>query len=237
MDKLQPIGGGLQIYVSDTHRYGTDAVMLAYFSKVIGGNKVCELGTGCGIISLLLSREQKPSVLAVDIQQDAIELVEKSVKLNNLDNITPLKADLKELKGNADFDVVIMNPPYKTANGGLHSENEGLKIARSEIMCNTNDIVECANRLLKYMGRLCMCQRPERTIDLLCAMRQNKIEPKRMRFVHIRDNKEPMLVLVEGVKGGHSALKVEPPLIIEKSDGSYTDEVEQIYSLYRKARG
>ncbi|MEE1186069.1 MAG: tRNA1(Val) (adenine(37)-N6)-methyltransferase [Acutalibacteraceae bacterium] len=237
MDKLQPIGGNLEIFVSKEHRYGTDAVMLSYFSKVKSKDKVCELGTGCGIISLLLSREQKPQILAVDIQQNAIDLVQKSIEYNKLNNITPLCADLKTLKGKQDFDVVIMNPPYKKANAGLHSDNDSIKIARSEIMCNLSDIIDCADRLLKYSGRLCMCQRPERMTDLICAMRDKKIEPKRVRFVHIRDNKEPMLVLVEGIKGASSGLKAEPPLIIEKHDGTYTDEAEQIYALYRQARG
>ena len=118
MDKLQPIGGNLEIFVSKEHRYGTDAVMLSYFSKVKSKDKVCELGTGCGIISLLLSREQKPQILAVDIQQNAIDLVQKSIEYNKLNNITPLCADLKTLKGKQDFDVVIMNPPYKKANAG-----------------------------------------------------------------------------------------------------------------------
>ena len=233
---LYPLGGGLQIYTNNVHKFGTDAILLSRFSSPRINDIACDFGTGCGIIPLLWCRGKAPkSVTAVDIQPDAIEFVEKSVGLNGLSGrITPMLADLKALPSEmaGKFTLVTMNPPYKKLTGGLISPENGRAIARHEIKCNLDDIVKAAARLLKPSGRLCMCHRPERLADLICAMREYGVEPKRLRTVSNRTDSAPSLVLCEGRKGGATGMTVEPSLIIETDSGEYTAQMKEIYAEF-----
>ncbi len=237
---LQPLGGGVQIYTNNVHKFGTDAILLANFAAVRINDVACDLGTGCGIIPLLWCRGSAPKrIVAVDIQRDAAALVKSSVELNGLGGrISPLCADLNALPGEmaGSFTLVTMNPPYKRLSDGVISPEDGRAIARHEIKCNLDGIIKAAARLLKPSGRLCMCHRPERLADLLCAMRAHGIEPKRLCTVSQRANSAPSLVLCEGRKGGAVGMTVDAPLIIETESGGYTAKMKEIYAEFESAR-
>lgn len=230
---FEQLNGGLAVCVTDDHKFGTDAFLLADFAAVRRKDTVCDLGTGCGIIPFLWCRHDAPKqIYCVDIQQKAIEQTKISVEKNNLaEKVFPICSDLKELKGKLPFgvfDAVTCNPPYKAENTGIISESKSDKIARHETMCSVYDVAKAAAKLLKFGGRLCVCQRPERLCDVLEAMRQNGIEPKRVRFVQQRETTAPWLFLAEGKKGSKPFLKVEKPLIIE-GEGGFSRELLDIY--------
>ncbi len=236
--ELQPLGSGVSIYVSKNHRYGTDALLLADFASVGKNGKVCDLGTGCGIIPLLWCRDGfAGKVYGVDIMEEAVKLCHCSLEENGFaDRFYPVQADLKQIKqsclGGSSFDVVTMNPPYKKAGSGVVSENEALSAAKNEILCTLEDIISAADYLLKYGGRLCLCSRPERLTDTICYMRSSKIEPKRLRMVSQRPGREPNLFLIEGKKGGKPGLKVLPQLYIEDLGGGWSQEMKKIYGEF-----
>jgi len=194
------------IYTSAVHSFGSDAVLLHDFMEQKYKNKtVCELGTGCGIIAILMSPKAK-QIHAIDIQKDAIDLLEKSIKLNKIKNITPVCADLRKLIINyqlsiVNYDAVVINPPYKKLNTGKMYENDGKNIARFEICCTPDDICAAAKKLLKPMGSLFLCYRPERLADIICSMRSHGIEPKRLKIT-------PKLILIEGKKGAKPGMQI-----------------------------
>ena len=222
------------VCASEDHRFGTDAFLLTDFTKYKKNDLVCELGTGCGIISLIMSRENAPSkIYAVDIQENAIEQLKLGIEKSGLSNIVPVCADLKILWDDAPLgkcSLVVCNPPYKAANAGIESGPTSQRIARHEILCNINDVCRAASRLLRFGGRLCMCNRPERLADVISAMKANDIEPKLLRFVSNRPDQAPWLFLIEGKKGSKPYMKVAPSLYMQGDDG-YSDEVKKIYRL------
>ncbi|MGN0675264.1 MAG: tRNA1(Val) (adenine(37)-N6)-methyltransferase [Oscillospiraceae bacterium] len=222
----------IDICVSDEHKFGTDAFLLADFASPRRKDKVCDLGTGCGIIPMLMHISFSPNIIyGIDIQKQAIEQFNITVKRNKLDNIFPIHADLKELWENAPLgmiDVVTCNPPYKAANAGIESFADAHKIARHEILCNINDVCRAASRLLKFGGKLCLCNRPERLADVISAMKANDIEPKTLRFVSKTPADAPWLFLIDGKKGGKSFMKVLPQLYINGSEG-FSEELLNIY--------
>lgn len=223
-----------KIYVcaSTDHRFGTDAFLLADFSKYRRKDKACDLGTGCGIIPLIMQKCDPPQITyAVDIQEGAIEQLRLGLEKSETSGIIPVCADLKELWEDAPFgqlDLVTCNPPYKADNAGFQSVITAQRIARHEIMCNINDVCRAAEKLLKFGGRLCMCNRPERLADTICAMRENNIEPKRIRFVSKTPNDAPWLFLIEGKKGSKPFMVTEPQLYIRSGDG-FSEELTRIY--------
>ncbi|MBQ5590294.1 MAG: methyltransferase [Clostridia bacterium] len=229
--------GIYSIFCSNIHRFGTDAVLLEYFANVKRAKNVCDLGTGCGIIPfLMLQTNEKLKVTAIDIQEDAISLVEKAVELNKLnDKIMPVNCDLKNLPKQlySQFDLVTMNPPYKRAGSGKTTGVRGIDIARNEIECTLSDICSAAAQLLMPNGRFCICQRPERFGEVIYEMKRAGIEPKLIRNVINKTGDEPMLVLVSGIKGGKCATKMLPDLILKNSDDSDTKEVTDIYRIMR----
>ena len=232
--KLQPIGAGIEIYTNGVHKFGTDAVLLAHFAAPTEKDSACDLGTGCGIIPLLWCRDKKPHILtAVDIQPDATQLLKMSAKHNSIDGIDICNADLRHLDKDMQgkYTLVTMNPPYKKVEGGLISPNEGRAIARHEIKCTVTDMTKAAAGLLKPSGRLCVCHRPERLADLICAMREAGIEPKRLQLVCQRVGDAPMLILCEGRRGGNSGMTLLPPLIVEDGQGGYSPEMKEIYAF------
>lgn len=239
-EKVEPLGGGVRIIVSDEHKFWTDTVLLAHFSSPRKNDKACDLGTGCGAIPLIWLRNGlTSSVTAVEIQQNACSMLERSLEMNGLsDRVNIVNADLRELKGLVPFsvfDVVVCNPPYKAEGTGIISSNESHLIARHELMCTMDDIAAAASRLLQFSGRFCICQRPERLCDVLEAMRANNIEPKRLRFVQQRKNKPPKLFLAEGRRRGRpGGLIVEPTLFIENEKGEFSDEMISIYGEYKE---
>ena len=238
--KKEPLGK-FSIYVSKEHTFGTDAVLLADFAGSKKVKRACDLGTGCGIIPLLLLKNDSTvSVDGVEIQEKGAKIAEENVALNNLQGIfTVHNRDLKELKGvlpSGAFDVVTCNPPYKAKDTGNPNLSEAERIARHETLCVFKDVVKAAAYLLKFGGRLCVCHRPERLADIICDMRECGIEPKIFREVIQREGEEPWLVLVEGRLGGRMGMTVLPPLYVEKN-GELSDEMMAIYGDYKQGKG
>lgn len=231
------LSDNIKIAVSSDHTFGTDAVLLSHFATPKYKDKALDMGTGCGIIPMLWLRDDRQSdIHCLDIQQNAIEQVNASIKVNNLqDRLTPHLCDLREVSSEFPaecFTLVTMNPPYKPVNTGIESLGESARIARHEVCCNIEDAVKAGAYLLTYMGRLCMCHRPERLVDTLATMRQYKIEPKRLRFVVDRQGEEPFLFLVEGKKGAKPFLRVEPTLVIKNEESKFTPGMIEIYGSY-----
>lgn len=233
------INGRLKICTSPEHKFGTDAFLLSDFAQVKRKDQCVDLGTGCGIIPLLWFREMEdaPQVAyGVDIQPQAIQQMKKTVEACELQGrLIPVEGDLKDLSPQlpADsFTLVTCNPPYKATNTGILNEADAHTIARHEILCNIDDVCRAAARLLKFGGRLCICQRPERLLDTLEAMRKYKIEPKRLRFVQKKGDTAPWLFLVEGKKGSAPYLKVEAPFLIQQKDSDEnSEELRRVYRL------
>ena len=233
--KFEKLGNNCELCVSKEHTFGTDAFLLADFAKVRHKDIVCDLGTGCGIIAVLMKLRYEPKkVYGIDIQKQAIEQFEITVERSSLSEVYPLQMDLKTLTDKVPLgqcDVVTCNPPYKAAKAGIESELDAHKIARHEILCNINDVCAAADKLLKFGGRLCLCNRPERLADVICAMRANHIEPKTLRFVSKTEYDTPWLFLIEGRKGGGAFMKVMPQLFMNSGDG-ISRELSEIYGHY-----
>ena len=232
--KFEKLTDKITVCASSDHRFGTDAFLLADFSGYRQKDTVCDLGTGCGIIPLIMQKKMPLAVTyAVDIQEGAIEQLRLGLERSETTGIVPVCADLKELWEGAPLDkcdLVTCNPPYKAANAGFESVIDAQKIARHEIMCDIDDVCRAAERLLKFGGRLCVCNRPERLADVISAMKNHNIEPKRIRFV----SKTPWLFLVEGKKGSKPFMKVEKQLYIRSGDG-FSDELKRIYETGKES--
>ena len=235
-ERLEPLGKGMKIVVSDSHTFGTDAILLASFASIKRKDVACDMGTGCGIIPLVWIKGETKSVFAVDIQEKACSQLTKSLSINEIeDRINVVNADLRNLKGLlpfGTFDLVTMNPPYKPVGTGIESLSEADKIARHETMCTIDDAVAAAAKLLKFGGRFCMCHRPERLCDSVCSMREGGIEVKRIRFVVEREGKAPWLVLVEGKRGSKSHVTIEKQLVMKDKDGNNTEEYRSMFGDY-----
>lgn len=239
-EHIEDLGCDVGVIVSKQHTFGTDAMLLASFANPKRSDIACDFGTGCGIIPFLWLRDGKCSeISAVEIQENACNQVERSITLNNTEKITLYNRDLKNLDGFAlaSFDLVTMNPPYKIENGGIKNKDESATIARHETFCNMDDIAKSASKLLRFGGKFCICHRPERVFDAMVAMRDNGIEPKRLRFVSKKGDTQPWLVLIEGKRGAKNGLKVEKPFMAYNDDGTLTDEMLEITEKYRKETG
>ncbi len=236
--KFEKLTDKITVCASSDHRFGTDAFLLADFSGYRQKDTVCDLGTGCGIIPLIMQKKMPPAVTyAVDIQEGAIEQLRFGLERSETTGIVPVCADLKELWEGAPLDrcdLVTCNPPYKAANAGFESVIDAQKIARHEIMCDIDDVCRAAERLLKFGGRLCVCNRPERLADVISAMKNHNIEPKRIRFVSKTPDDAPWLFLVEGKKGSKPFMKVEKQLYIRSGDG-FSDELKRIYETGKES--
>ena len=229
-NKTEYLGGNITCVVSDDHTFGTDAVLLSRFSAPKRKDVCCDLGTGCGIIPLLWLREDfNNPVTAVEIQENACELVRESIELNNLQGkLEIINCDLREFAENlpmGKFSLVTFNPPYFSVDSGMSSPNDSVRIARHEIMSDVFEGAKCASYILKFGGRFCVCHRPERLPDVFEAMRKNNIEPKRMAFCRRNKLTKPFLVLVEGKKGAKPSLVVEDEIIMADENGNYIDGV------------
>ncbi len=234
--KKEYLGAGITAFVSNSHIFGTDAVLLADFAAPSKKARCCDLGSGCGIIPLLWCKRETGKITAVEIQPLAVEQINAAIEFNSLsERLEAVNADLRELKGKVPFgcyDVVTMNPPYKASGAGIESRSGADKIARHETMCSLSDVCAAAKKLLNFGGRLCMCIRPERLCELFCEMRAADIEPKRLRLVSKLPGKAPWLALVEGRRGGRSGMTVEPELFVYGDSGEYSDEMKKIYGDY-----
>lgn len=233
LDDLQLNGINI-IQKKKAFRFGIDAVLLANYANVKNNHTVIDLCTGTGIVPFIIAGKTKAKkVLGIEIQDEFVEMAHRSVEINNLQNrVDFMCADLKDtavLKKLERADVVTVNPPYKLMNAGIKNATDKLTIARHEVLCNLEDVIAASRILLKDNGRLYMVHRPERLADIFCLMREYKIEPKRVKFVHPSAKKAPNIVLVEGQRDGGSFLKFEEPLYVYDDKGCYTKEIDEIY--------
>lgn len=216
--------------------FGIDSVLLSDFAKEIKNNStVLDLGSGTGIISILLSKKiNAKKIIGVEIQKDVYEMSKKSILLNDLQNVEFINEDIKNLNNiikNNSCDAIVTNPPYMKNNSGIKNNNNEYKlISRHEIKCNIEDIIKISSKLLKDNGELYMVHRPDRLVGIIETLRKYKLEPKKIRFVHSRQGENSNLVLIKAIKNSREFLKVEKPLYIYKKDNKYTDEVLEIYN-------
>ena len=214
--------------------FGMDAVLLSGFVRVKPGVRVLDLGTGTGIIPLLVeAKTQASHISAIEIQEESADMARRSVQLNHLeDKISIVTGDLREADqffDAASFDVVTCNPPYMIGQHGLKNPDAPKAIARHEILCTLEDVVRMAARLLRPGGHFCMVHRPFRLAEIITVMTRYQLEPKRMKLVHPYVDREPNMVLIEGCRGGRPRMTVEKPLIVFREPNVYHDEIRDVY--------
>ena len=233
VDDLQ-LNGLKLIQKQQGFRFGVDAVLLSHFANIKSRHRVIDLCTGTGIVPFLAYGKYAPKeVIGLEIQEDMVEMANRSSVLNNTTDIVKfVHGDLKDkslLDSLGKFDVLTVNPPYKLNNAGIINPNDKLAIARHEVMCTLEDVIVAARRLLKDNGRMFIVHRPERLADIFGLMRKYKIEPKRVRMVQPNTKKAPNIVLVEGQRDGGAFLKWEEPLYVYDDNGNYSEEIDRIY--------
>lgn len=216
--------------------FGMDAVLLSGFAKVKEGEEVLDLGTGTGIIPVLLKAKTKGKhFTGLEIQEECAEMARRSVEYNGLGSeITIFRGDIKEaaeIFGAASFHVVTCNPPYMIGQHGLKNPHMPKAIARHEILCTLENVVSQAAKVLGDRGRFYMVHRPFRLVEIMNMLTKYKLEPKRMQLVYPFIDREPNMVLIEALKGGNSRITVEPPLIVYEKPGVYTKEVLKRYDM------
>ena len=214
--------------------FGMDAVLLSGFARAKKQERCLDLGCGNGIIPILMeAKTEGKHFTGLEIQPESADMAKRSVALNGLqDRIDIVEGDIKDASkifGASSFHVVTTNPPYMTAQHGLTILYEATTIARHEVLCNLEDIIRESARLLMPGGRFYMVHRPFRLAEIISLMVQYRMEPKRMRLVYPYVDREPNMVLIEGLRGGKSRMTVEKPLIVYKEPGKYTDEIYDVY--------
>ncbi|MBQ3852671.1 MAG: tRNA1(Val) (adenine(37)-N6)-methyltransferase [Lachnospiraceae bacterium] len=235
IDDLQRAGLRL---IQDPERFcfGMDAVLLSHFATCPDGGTLLDLGTGTGIIPILMSALTKASHLTgLEIQEESADMADRSVSLNGIgDRVSIVKGDIKEAGGifpRASFDCITCNPPYLQGDHGIVNPADAKAIARHEVLCTLEDVVSAAEQLLKPNGHFFMVHRPFRLSEIMCLMHEHNLEPKRMRLVYPMADREPNMVLIEGIRGAKMRITVEKPLILQNPDGSYTEEVKELYGF------
>lgn len=216
--------------------FGMDAVLLSGFARVKKGETALDMGTGTGIIPILLSqRTEGKHFTGLEIQAECAEMADRSVKYNCLeDRIQIVEGDIKEaagIFGAASFDVVTCNPPYMIGQHGLTNPHLPKAIARHEILCTFDDVASQAAGVLKDRGRFYLVHRPFRLVELMAALTKYKLEPKRMQLVYPYIDKEPNMVLIEACKGGNSRIQIERPLVVYEKPGVYTKDILELYQM------
>lgn len=214
--------------------FGMDAVLLSGFCHLKEGDKVLDLGTGTGIIPILLEAKTKAAHLTgLEIQEESADMASRSVLLNHLSHkITIIQGDIKEAKSlfpAASFDTITCNPPYMIGNHGIKNPDAPKAIARHEILCNLEDVISQAAYLLKPGGNFFLVHRPFRLVEIFATLTKYKLEPKRMQMVHPFVNQEPNMVLIEANRGGKSRITIEKPIIVYQEKGVYTPEIYDVY--------
>lgn len=237
IDELH-IKGYRIIQNSDGFCFGMDAVLLSGFADVRENETVLDLGTGTGIIPILLEAKYSGChYTGLEIQEAFVDMAGRSVSLNLIEHkVEIIQGDIKEaasLFPLSSFDVITSNPPYMTSGKGLTNPESIKAIARHEVLCSLEDVIKNAAKLVKVGGRFYMVHRPHRLMDIMDLLRRYKMEPKRLRMVHSYDNKDATMVLVEAVRHGKPMIKVEPPLIVYKGVNQYTDEIYKLYGIQK----
>ena len=232
-DQLRP--GGLRIYYDDAlFPPGTDSFLLSAFPRLKGGLRVCDLGSGTGLLgTLLLQRQDDLTVTGIELLPQAADLARRGAEANGIaDRLTTITGDLRDVRQllpAGSFDLVIANPPYYPLASGALSPDDARRAARAETACTLADIFRAAAWLLRWGGSFCLVHKPERLTDLLCAARDAGLEPKRLRLVSPAADRSPSLVLLECRRGGKPGLEFQPPLILYTPDGHPTLELDAIY--------
>lgn len=237
-ERLDDLQNGYEI-IQDTEKFcfGIDAVLLSGFARVKSRERVLDLGTGTGIIPILLkAKTSGEHFTGLEIQEECVQMAVRSVAYNHLEeHISIRQGDIKEASaifGRASFDVVTSNPPYMIHSHGLENPDFPKAIARHEILCTLEDVISQASRILKVKGRFYLIHRPFRLAEIMGLMMKYHLEPKRMQLVYPFVNREPNLVLLEGVLGGKSRIQVERPLIVYEKPGVYTQDVLDMYDSF-----
>lgn len=216
--------------------FGIDAVLLSDFAKVKKNENVLDIGTGTGIIPILLtSKTEGKHFTGLEIQADSADMAKRSVELNNLEEkVSIVNGDIKEALNyfeRESFNVITSNPPYMIDTAGASNEADEKTIARHEIMCTLDDVIREGSKLLKVSGRFYMVHRPFRLVEIFETFKKYNLEPKTLRMVHPFIDKEPNMVLIEAIKCAKSGIKTLKPLIVYKEQGVYTDEIFEIYGM------
>lgn len=220
--------------------FGIDSVLISDYAKNLKkGAKVVDIGTGTGIIGILLCGKTEIShITGIEIQEEVAEMATRSIKLNNLEEKFEIQninvKDIFNVIEPNTIDVIVTNPPYMKLNTGAKNIEKKKLISRHEVECNLEDIISISYKLLKSKGEFYMVHRAERIVDIMFLLRKYKVEPKKIRFVHPRKEKEPNLVLIKCVKNGGNGLKIDKPLIVYDDCGNYTDEIYKIYNKEQK---
>jgi len=217
------------------YRFSIDAVLLADYTKPRPEETAVDLGTGCGVIPLILAfRYPETRFVGIEIQSTLAELAARNVQENDMSNrITIICRDMKAVSKDliqGPIDLVVSNPPYRKPDSGRINPNPQRAVARHEIKVTLEEVVQTAARLLRYGGRFTTIYPAERLVDLISRMRSEGIEPKKVRTVHSRSGADAKLMLVEGVKGGRPGVDIAPPLVVYQDEGVYTEEVENMFS-------
>jgi len=218
------------------YRFSIDAVLLAYHANPRAQQKVLDLGTGCGIISLILaSRRLDLKIYAVEVQRELADLADANVHQNQLqDRIHVWCTDMKLLTPamtSGPVDLIVSNPPYHKTGSGRINPDAQRAVARHEIKASLDDVLQTTRRMLRTAGRFVTIYTAERTTDILSRMRNEQIEPKMLRMIHSNRDTDARLILIEGIKGGRPGLKIRPPLIVYDENGDYTADVQQMFEL------
>ncbi|PYI50202.1 tRNA1(Val) (adenine(37)-N6)-methyltransferase [Paenibacillus flagellatus] len=220
------------IQSDDVFSFSLDAVLLARFCSVPPRGRIADLCTGNGVIPLLLSTRTKADIVGVEIQERLADMAERNVRMNGLESrLHMLQADLKEAHvalGYGRFDLVTVNPPYLPVRSGDHKLNIHIAAARHELYCTLDDVLAACSRLVRTGGKVAMVHRPSRLIEIVCGMREHRLEPKRIRFVHPRAGEEANIVLIEAIRDGKPELRLLPPLIVHEENG-YCQELLDVY--------
>ena len=239
MEVVDTLKNGYKIIQdSEKFKFGIDAILLSHFAfnQIRNNEKVIDLGTGNGIIPLMIAKSRANSIVGLEIQEENVEIAKRSVELNQLEEkIQIIHGDIKAVDKKFtkhSFDVVVSNPPYMINEHGKQNPTEAKSIARHEVLCNLEDIISAVDYLLKPFGKFFMIHRPFRLPEIFSLLTKYKIEPKRMELVSPFLQKEPNLVLIEARKNANPRLQIEENLIVYEKPGIYTEKINQIYSSF-----
>jgi len=229
------VRGGLKIIQSSSaFCFSMDAVLLANFATVKKGETVIDLGTGTGVIPLLISaRSQVNQIIGLEIQKDCCERAQRSIRGNGLENLIQItEGDIcnsEELFGTGRFDLVTSNPPYLPVGRGAQNKTGSITIARHEILCDLQGVIQAAGRLVRYGGRVAMVHRPERMAEIFLEMEKKGLKPRRLQMVYPEPEKRPNMVLVEAQLGGNPELIIDEPFFVYDENGRYTKRFWDTY--------
>ncbi len=235
-DRIEDLQNGYMILQNDAYfSFGTDAVLLSDFAEIREGEQVVDFCTGCGIIPILLAAKNKGAhITGIEIQKEIAQMADRSIRMNKLTDIVDIvHGDIKNVLDYVKHgaDVVVVNPPYERTDTGKPSANEFVNIAKREVLCTLENVVDSASRVLRTGGRFYIIYRTGRFAELMAQLAQHRLEPKQIRLVAQRQGEAPSFVLEQASKGARGGLKFLPTLYVYKSDNSYTDEVKKIYHI------